>query len=1055
MQGEVQLLVSAGATGYTPSGPYAALTPAGGTTINIGDYAPLTSVTVGSIFTGPNGGIVTTAIVTDFNPGTGDITFADGYLDYSNISPAPPTVQVVIQLFYDTVVQRSLDLFENESISQNWKFQDLSNFTAQGAFSREFRIPYSENNQQVLGALFDVNVTAGTANYFHYKLPAEIRVDTLPIATGYIRVRKVYRQMNRINEVEVAFYAETPDLVRNIGEKKLADIADLTNLDEIVQYQNVTNPSATRIWAICDRGQRWSEGGELNTRSLITGAPPVFAADLTPALSWWYLFEKIVTEAGFELVAGTLQTIMSEYWMPWLNSQTIIGSDTWNALFFRAYNSAQVGVGNTFTTIPINTELFDNNNNFDTATNTYTAPGGGWYTFRAIVKFSTAVTANPWPIVISLSVNGSTAFNEMYVGEVTNGSVVDCNIRIGLVAGDLVQLQILQSALPVNNQLYVVAGDGTYESTLFELDKTEFFFGQTIYYNLNAPDMKQIDFVTDVIKMHNCAIVPDRANANKLYVVPQNSYLGSGDVLDWTGKLDTSKDITISSTVDLQKAKFQFTYTAGDDRVSKIYKNANRIYGDYEVTGYTINPSTAASDFAIGDQKIQLVTRSTPAGIVNGSGYVIAQFLDDSLAFNAPGPRCLYNAREYYITLFNDNTSTAASTLVPTLNNYSNVLADIDDEDLNWSPEVPQHNIITNPYNNLFNTYWRSYMNSLYNPDARMMEAYFALDLKDILTFKFSDKIWIQDCYWRILEITDYKVGNYESTKVTLLKFVDDNEDCTGTPVSVSVNGQVNFEDFNGDPIAPTQDCCVRYGYNWDEVNAVCWAFTPTGDRPRPITSGPPTNEAPRPSRVTAENANITNSTINGTNVSISNGNANMLAVGSRLQLDGAVMGSNLLGKNVYTRLPGLHIGGGFKYGDLTTTEIGYAQHGFFTLHIKDTLLVAGNTYLFTEGFTGVFIDMPDETVWSCLLHLTVWDNTSNTYATGQYSFSMDKIGGTAGVSAITPLNLVNGTAFTLGIGVNIAGITTHRVYLSVTGGTFPVDIMATATIQYQQSKRA
>ena len=280
MQGEVQLLVSAGATGYTPSGPYTIAIPLGSaTTINIADYTPLTSVTVGSIFTGPNGGLITSAVVTAFDPNTGDITFAGGYLDYSNLISPPGTIEVNIQLFYDTVVQRSLDLFENESISQNWKFQDLSNFTAQGAFSREFRIPYSENNQQVLGALFDVNVTAGTANYFHYKLPAEIRVDTLPIATGYIRVRKVYRQMNRINEVEVAFYAETPDLVRNIGEKKLADIADLTNLDEIVQYQNVTNPSATRIWAICDRGQRWSEGGEENTRSLITGSPPVFTHD--------------------------------------------------------------------------------------------------------------------------------------------------------------------------------------------------------------------------------------------------------------------------------------------------------------------------------------------------------------------------------------------------------------------------------------------------------------------------------------------------------------------------------------------------------------------------------------------------------------------------------------------------------------------------------------------------------------------------------------------------------------------------------------------------------
>ncbi len=122
-----------------------------------------------------------------------------------------------------------LDLFENESISQNWKFQDLSNFTAQGAFSREFRIPMSDNNTKAIGPLFDTNSEQGAENYFFYKLPAEIRVDTLPIATGYLRVRKVYKQMNRINEVEVAFYAETPDLVRTIGEKKLSDIAALAD----------------------------------------------------------------------------------------------------------------------------------------------------------------------------------------------------------------------------------------------------------------------------------------------------------------------------------------------------------------------------------------------------------------------------------------------------------------------------------------------------------------------------------------------------------------------------------------------------------------------------------------------------------------------------------------------------------------------------------------------------------------------------------------------------------------------------------------------------------
>ncbi len=140
-----------------------------------------------------------------------------------------------------------LDLYENESISQNWKFQDLSNFTAQGAFSREFRLPFSETNKEALGALFDNNVEQGAENYFFYKLPAEIRVDTLPIATGYLRVRKVYKQMSKLHEVEVAFYAETPAHRRgwsgsrcyssrleyrvNINHRRRSLVANLTDLE--------------------------------------------------------------------------------------------------------------------------------------------------------------------------------------------------------------------------------------------------------------------------------------------------------------------------------------------------------------------------------------------------------------------------------------------------------------------------------------------------------------------------------------------------------------------------------------------------------------------------------------------------------------------------------------------------------------------------------------------------------------------------------------------------------------------------------------------------------
>ena len=942
-----------------------------------------------------------------------------------------------------------LDLFENESISQNWKFQDLNTFTAQGAFSREFRVPFSATNQLALGALFDVNVDAGASNYFHYKLPAEIRVDTLPIATGYIRVRKIYKQLNRINEVEVAFYAETPDLVRNIGEKKLKDITDLSNLNEVIDYTNVTDPSNERIWTLLERGELWSETSELNTRSLFDFDNPVYPSDLTPAVRYDYLFEQIIKDAGFELVGGTLSSILSSYYMPWLNNKTNVASDSFNAFFFRVYNNATASLTMSAAQINFDVEIFDNNGDYNAGTASYTTPADGFYTFRFRNKFTVADNGFN-NVSYFLDVDGVLIFLQNF--NVFDNQIIDGTYRIGINAGSVVQLKMKRNNL--TPAVTLVAGDGTFETSIFELVLTELHYGQTIFYDLNAPDVKQIDFVTDIIKMHNCIIVADRAIANKIYIVPQNSYLGSGNVLDWTSKLDISKDVTISSGVDLQKSKFQFTYTAGTDIISKQYVNVKRVYGDYEQIGYTVNPDIAPSDFAIGEQKVQLTMQSTPCGVVNGSTVVIPMFINEQLEFVAPGMRCLFHAGDINIELLDDSTSLSVVTTVPVLNHYSQVIADLDDVDLNWAPEVPPYNINANPYNNLFNQYWRTYMNALYSPDARIMEASFALSLKDIVTFQFSDKIWIQDCYWRILEVSDYKVGDVESTKVKLLKFLEDTEDCASTPNTISVNGEVNFVDAAGDPVASTQDCCTRYGYNWDEATTICWAFTSNGNtRPNSI-GGSTTTPADRPTEVATATRAVLNSVITGKDVSIDLDNQNMLAVGERLELTKDVRGSNLLGKNVTTNLPGIHVGGGYRAGNSAATEDGWAQFGQFALHRYPTISASGTFDFYIEGVAGEYIDMPDDTVWSCLFNVTIRDVAGDS-ETSLHHFTLTKLGGVTSASAITTLSTIGAIGayvFTFGIDT-VTNTDEHRINVTVTGGVYPTAFIMTTSLQYQQNK--
>lgn len=968
----------------------------------------------------------------------------------------------------DVFEEYYLDLFENESISQNWQYTDLNNFQALGAFSREFRVPVTDRNQLALGPLFDLNYSGGVNNYFHYKLPAEIRVDTLPIAKGYVRVRKVYQQQGKINEVELAFYAETPDLFKAIGEKKLAALSDLPNLDEVVNYDNVTTALVPeRTWTLIDRGQLWSEEGQPNTRSISNPSAPLYAVDLTPALRWDYLLEQIFADAGFELEAGSLLAILAGYYMPWINKSYLDTDDLTNQYAFRGYNASNItlpatgsGAISAYQYYSPVSELFDNNNNYDPSTGEYTAPGGGLYTFHISMNVQTTSYAGVGArtnFKIYIFVNGNQRYFDSY--DYVSSLNIDFITGLNLLAGDIVTFAFRYEIFAANGvnsgtgTVTIVGGGGNLGDSLIELVGTQFNYGSTINYNLNAPDMRQIDFVNDVIKMHNCAIVSDRINAKKISIIPYNSFVGSGDDLDWNAKLDISKDITIYSTVDLQKNKTTFTYTAGEDYLSKVYKDNNRIYGDYKAERYTVNPDIEPSTFTTGENTVQLITRSTPCGNIPGTNTVIPQFINDKNEFVVPGPRCLFSSSATNIQLYDDSVGVLApvSTPIPTLSNYSSTIAELDDFDLNWAPEIPPFSIIANPYSNLFNAYWRNAFNELYSPESRIMEAYFALDLSDILTFKFNDTVFVNGAQWRILEVSDYKVGQFESTKVKLIKYLRTEADCSSTPNSIAINGVVNFVDADGNPVASTQSCCVRYGYTWDESQAECFAFNNGGDRPSNGITGTNTNPIPKNVISKAINGN-TRSVQDGVALDIVGGNNNMLAVGDTLKLDTQVRGNTMVGKNVLTSQSGFHLGGGWKADDRTQPE-GSTQHGIIMHGDEQTITLSGQIITPPiENIPNNFLVIPDDSYWHGLLHVTIFEAITGQNYVGLHQVNLIKIGGSPIASTpilISEENLFGGGitfAFTIDTS---ADPTQHRFDITVSGASFPRTFKVTAALQY------
>jgi hypothetical protein len=974
---------------------------------------------------------------------------------------------------YDVVSEAYIDLYPNESISQNFNFQNVGTFAPLGDFSREFRVPASDRNIEAFG-LLDSFTFSDTSNVYGTKIPAEIRVDTLPIIRGHVRVIKTFKKNDVLADFQLCFYGQAPDLFRAIGDKLLNQIDYLTTLNRVINYQEIQDSFGAGnelTWGLVDRGQRWDNTGTQNSRPLFNSEQPIYAADFTPFLNAWTIFSKIISEAGFTMTPTPLQTILEGYYCPWLLTKNLVTVETVADYYFNAgYTTQTALVDDSFFAFP---ELVDNGNNY--LSGFFYAPVEGFYSFR--------FWANVQPIGGFGANVGGVKFYRFPVSSSTGQIVVNYEVAVsGTDQNNGITQRVLFTTIPIFMQageriapytefngtpnFYGDPNNDPLNGTGWELFAYYRNWGDTLDVAGNSPNIKQVDFVKDILAMHAAVIVPSRTVPNEVTIIPIVDYIGTGSDLDWTNKLDISKDITLSPTTDIQKRNFLFSYKAGGDFMSKLYTENGRTYGEYKILdGYTVNATAPANEFVTGDSNVRLTAESTPATYIDGTNIPIPKFINDKGEFLTPNLRFLFLADYTTLPMYRDSHNAVQDTNVQIFNHYSSVNASVIDYDLNFNPETPLHSITTNPFRNLFNEYWRDYLNGLYNPETRILEAYFALELTDILSFSYADRIFIKDSYWRIIEISDYKIGLYESVKVKLIKLVNPSPDCELVPVNVIIddnrNQIIEFEDYSGNPQPANATCCARYGYTWDTINDRCMSFggvivtNPGGGGSSASTmlgagkDGQPANVIAK-SANTAINVDNTFSVFVGEKMTIEEGNQNTLAVGERLKMEGANRASALLGRNAYANIAGLHFGA----GDRTISEDeGASQTGLVVFTNANTLTASGQTLeLFPSNDVLTRLSLPDKTTWVCFYILHASDiNGFFIYETG--SFYLEKIGNITAASAPVVISSDDsGGTVTLTFTIDTATNTAQHRFKITSGGTgFPQDINANLTVHYSQ----
>lgn len=1080
MQSEVQLILkSGGSTTYTAT--FAACPQEGDIACGTNRLV-IDTVTLSPAVDYPNviwqaladqGGTVEFFDANDESTGTLTINDFDLYL-YFNYDANCAGIAADACYFtftINTAKEIFLDLYPNESISLSYQFTDLNNFTQIGTFSRDFRIPATKRNVEALGPLYDYNFVDDVLS-FSRKYEAELRVDTIPISRGYLRVMAAYKQQDYLSDFQVAFYSQAPNFVKAIGEKKLADITDLATMNEPMAFSNVTTVTAKRIWALIDRaisGQALSDAGETNTQPTQDSNNPLRPSELTPCLRADYLLTEIFKDAGFELDATNLLNTIQNYYVPWVITENLFTVESADAIGFTVYNSTAFSYANYNAKLNFTNALYGGAN-FDFPNDRFVNTTASNVTCTFIFEanevygnFSYKVynASNVLQSTITIGSAGSVTIDEFGVPYVTLGNILNTSPQIMLATGWYIEV------FAANYLQYAVIA--------LKLN-TAIFENAEIVYSFNAPDVKQIDFVSDIIKMHNLAVIPDGNIENKLKLEPMQTFIGSGSTLDWTKKLDTSKDIVIKGTDDLRKTKLTFTYSAGQDTYSKLFVDQGRVYGDYKAEPYLVTNTQVPSNFATGETSVKLVAQSTPATLVSSTNLIAPRFWTQSgnepPKFTSPGLRFLYWSDTQPVYLYDvTGTPTSVYQNVPIVTHYNDTSGanpDYNGTDLNFAPETPLHDYTANPFDNLFTLYWRDYLDTIYADDARILEANFALNNTDIISLNFGDFIYVKDAYWRILELSDYKMGQYESTRVKLLKMnpgAPPIPRCDLKPDSVNADGSVNFINLSGAPVSATETCCLAFNYTWNAGTNLCYARP--SDRPS-ITNGTSvssergiiTNNAPINSginnivnTIALDAGSSTYSIYSGQTLKNEGANDYTIMVGDVLILKGDQRGAALFGKSVESVVPGLVIGGGWTQDDRTYAYNGSQSAGTFLMSNQGTYpATLNNLELFIEGIANKRIEMEDEMLWYMRMHVMV-QPTINQYINATITAQMGKTGGIAFATA--PIVQYQDTSMagrTVALVIDTATNTAqHRLNIQIAGGAYPFTTRLLAEINYTQ----
>jgi hypothetical protein len=576
--------------------------------------------------------------------------------------------------------QKYLDLYGNEDVTIDVSFAEIQDITKRNsAFTQEFKIPGSNNNNEIFNYFFEINSVPLDWNPKR-KFEAALIYDGYEIFNGNIRLNMVTIDV-REKIYSVTFYSSVGDLASNIGDKALCNV-NTSSLDHSLYNEEVADsiwldPSLHSIeylsansspsyislintsipnwnnpisrgdvqYIIGQRGYDYTGNTfgtirDINTNQTpileFSGTPGFFDNQFTP-LSLPYLipsirvrklYELIVNQADYQIESYFFdsdyfgryylplsfntespfmaQSVLYDYLSINLSGDTLAGGGDYldvaylgpanNEFFFKSKELIKDNLGinpvnpanypTKLTLSAISDYLFalplapnnpiQLNVEFDWQYNLPANPTGSTFQLIGEVKLYEYLNNTGTTLTSGVPESPINIFVNTTLGPQTGTTNTTFSINAIQNFGNGTSLQFTT----VDWFITGTTGATVTRMKVSTVNKVPVLPLTIELYKEMSCDQKQIEFIQNVNKMFNLVVVPHPFKPKTLIIEPIVDWIGKGQQLDWTDKVDYNSPQTLRPTTSIINGSIFTANKIDKDFVNTQYNTkSNKIFG--------------------------------------------------------------------------------------------------------------------------------------------------------------------------------------------------------------------------------------------------------------------------------------------------------------------------------------------------------------------------------------------------------------------------------------------------------------------------------------------